>query len=542
MYDLDGDGVYELIVPTAAGQVHAYQANGWEPDGWPVSTALLPGQDPAYQNYLDSAAYQTGQIDPDRRQAIQLGVAVGDANGDGSPQIAAATLDGEVYLWNADGSLAPGFPVYIDPANSATPGWEVEYGIFAAPVLFDLDADTHGDLEIIVTAMDQWVYAWHHDGTPVSGWPVLCRDEIGQDKNRIISAAAVGDINGDGMANVIVTTNEIYDVAGRMYALYREGNGRVDGPFLPGWPVEVWSMYSDFLPYVGRGTTSSPVLFDTDGDGAVEAVINTGVGVPIVFGGNGQIERILNPIVLNLQDGTREPLMVTLNSNYSIGDLQGDGRPAIITGGIGATYGLQALQPGLRIPSEQLLGAWYADNGRPLPYWPQITEDMQMTNAHAIADINDDGLPEVISSSGGHYVHAYDFYGNEPAGWPKFTGGWSTGTPSVGDMDGDGLLEVAIMTREGYLFVWDTTGPANGNIQWSSFAHDPQNTGNYHSPLPTQEGPPIGDDDDDNTDDDDATDDDDNDTTDDDDTVEADDDTTAAPYERTEIEEESCCG
>ena len=92
-------------------------------------------------------------------------------------------------------------------------------------------------------------------------------------------------------------------------------------------------------------------------------------------------------------------------------------------------------------------------------------------------------------------MHAYDYFGREPAGWPKFTGGWIAATPAVGDVDGDGYLEVAVTTREGDLFVWDTLGPADGNVQWSSFAHDPRNTGNYGSPLPEQEGPPPPDDD-----------------------------------------------
>jgi len=239
------------------------------------------------------------------------------------------------------------------------------------------------------------------------------------------------------------------------------------------------------------------------------------------------------PLILSGLVDTEELVMGVMNGNYAVGDLKGNGRLAVLVSGSGAFFGLQLLDPGRRVPHEFLMGAWYADTGFPLPSWPRLIEDMPLLNGQSVADIDGDGMPEVIAGSPGHYVHAYDYFGREPAGWPKFTGGWVAATPAVGDVDGDGYLEVAVTTREGDLFVWDTPGPADGNIQWSSFAHDPRNTGNYGSRLPEQEGPPPPDDDtvDDDVDDDDTGDDDtgdeeigDDDTDDDDDAAPAGDD------------------
>jgi hypothetical protein len=54
-------------------------------------------------------------------------------------------------------------------------------------------------------------------------------------------------------------------------------------------------------------------------------------------------------------------------------------------------------------------------------------------------------------------------------------------------VDGDGLLEVVIPSREGSLFVWDTPGPVQVDgkpaVQWAKFHHDLRNTGNFHTPL-----------------------------------------------------------
>lgn len=76
-------------------------------------------------------------------------------------------------------------------------------------------------------------------------------------------------------------------------------------------------------------------------------------------------------------------------------------------------------------------------------------------------------------------LHAFGASGLEPAGWPKLTGGWMTATPAVGDLDGDGSVEVVASTREGWVFVWRTNGSTAGNSEWWTFHHDEWNSGLY---------------------------------------------------------------
>ena len=81
------------------------------------------------------------------------------------------------------------------------------------------------------------------------------------------------------------------------------------------------------------------------------------------------------------------------------------------------------------------------------------------------------------------YVHAIDACGREAPGWPKFTGQWIIPTPAVGDLDGDDTLEVAVGTRNGWLYVWHTQAPDTNLIEWESYHHDNRNTGNLDVPL-----------------------------------------------------------
>ena len=52
----------------------------------------------------------------------------------------------------------------------------VERGFIAAPVLGRLSGARKGPLDIVAAGEDRHVYAWHADGTPVQGFPVLVAD------------------------------------------------------------------------------------------------------------------------------------------------------------------------------------------------------------------------------------------------------------------------------------------------------------------------------------------------------------------------------
>ena len=104
----------------------------------------------------------------------------------------------------------------------------VDQAFTANPSAGDLDTATAG-LEIVAGANDGHVYAWHADGTPVAGWPVLLRDPakvesvdpvthrsptrrrpVSAFERKIITTPTLADLDADGHLEVLGNANEQY--------------------------------------------------------------------------------------------------------------------------------------------------------------------------------------------------------------------------------------------------------------------------------------------------------------------------------------------
>src|SRR5690606_10634549 len=257
--------------------------------------------------------------------------AVADLDGDGTREVVVSDFDGGVHVWGAEGALRAS--VRTDPAFSAgdaTDRWNrLKPGIAGSPALGDLDAD--GDLEVVVAAMDRHVYAWHHDGSPVRGFPVLVVDPakvVGVDPEshavtfrsgrdtgiggELIATPALGDLDGDGRPEVVVGAQEQYfepveavpgiglpGLSGntRLYAISPDGTAGPatdrwpvhphDHAYLRGWPVKLPMMMTDVLPTIGGGVAAQAAIGDVDGDGQPEVVASSVSGPTRVLDADG---------------------------------------------------------------------------------------------------------------------------------------------------------------------------------------------------------------------------------------------------------------
>ena len=116
LVDLTDDGVLEVLIGTADGEVLALYGDGTPVEGWPVAV------DTRVERAHDSAAYVEGEVTAGTRDSFIGTVAAGDIDGDGRDEIIGATLFGGVYAWRADGK--PGrWLSLIRPSVAATTSW-----------------------------------------------------------------------------------------------------------------------------------------------------------------------------------------------------------------------------------------------------------------------------------------------------------------------------------------------------------------------------------------------------------------------------------
>ncbi len=539
--DIDGDGIRDIVFGATDGNLHVYSMRTGVPaevTGFPVRTALIDGLNPAITNpnvpsYLKGTAYQKGpgSIDPDiAHEVLESAPAIGDINGDGKPDIVVSTWDGTLYAFDHTGALLPGWPVRLplvpscplDPSKPKPPGdcmdltHAVARGVYAAPVLVDMNKD--GKLDVVQSAFDAYVYIYNGDGTPMPGWPVRATTSRASKLDRIMATPTVTDLNGDGIPDIVTSSNETVgggDAAGPVFAI--DGRGTLtpsplstDGPYLKNWPFIRASF--KLFPVVGTGIPPSQFAADFDGDGVEEIGVMGNGSPPIVVKADPGVQVGFNDPPNQVPANHKDPndptgntitpgfdptslfgkynraliksdTMFPVLSQPAVGDLDQDGVPdPVMTGGSLSLIGSLA---GGGIPRQVqfLVSAWSGATGAMLDGMPTPVEDFQFLVMPSIADINGDDYPEVILGTGVYFIHAIDACGHEPDNWPKFTNGWTTGAAAVGDVNGDGSLDVVATTREGYLFAWHTKGTTNGVVQWESFHHDNQNTGSLGHTL-----------------------------------------------------------
>ncbi|HEX9504968.1 MAG TPA: S8 family serine peptidase, partial [Acidimicrobiia bacterium] len=501
LVDLDDDNKLEIIVGDGNGEVHALRSDGTELTGFPVHT-----DPPAHLPLTTSPAFLLSLV-PLSYSPIIGGVAVADLDGDGQQEIVVGAEDGKLYCWHADATACTGFPVATDPGTARDQyGTHQEIpighpaGIGAVPALGDLDGD--GKLEIVVGTIDQKLYVWHADGSRMAPFPIQVFDPSsasGVDAfapRAIIASAAIADVDNDGANEIVISTDETYASpspapgvggSGRAYVI------KADGTIASGWPVKPTSINPNAVPLVAQGVVTSPVVAALNGSGPKQIALGVFLGDATIYNADGTTAQTLQGTFggtgagSDMDETTPEgglPRSSDSPGHFYVAqgafaDIHGLGQLDYLAGEVGNGIVSSAAGSGPPILFDHLLSAWNATTGTVEPAFPRVIEDWQFFSGPAVGEISGDTLPEIIDSSGGYFVHAFNAAGIEPAGWPKLTGHWQTASPSIGDLDDGGHVDVVQPTRLGTLFVWQTAGATCQADQWRKFRHDEWNTGTY---------------------------------------------------------------
>ncbi|MBI1926233.1 hypothetical protein HYR99_18540 [Candidatus Poribacteria bacterium] len=510
--DLEGDGNLEVVAADMEGRVYVWEHDGSRRAGFPVST-----------NRAYSTVFRpNGEYRRDKDNRVDWGIAaqpaLGDLNDDGALEIVVGSMDMHVYAWQADGAPLPGWPVYLrspEKVESVEPGTHftvlksdagarIGSKIIAAPSIGDITGD--GVPEVIIGTNEEY-----HEFPNI----ILRPKTIELLKQVFVDGRKADSTHGTSIEKITPPTNktaQLIDFSvlddlpignGRLYAIWADGtlhdgdSGDDDGldadAFVDGWPVRVGQLILEVLPTIGTGVNMPAVLADVDGDSALEVGASSVLGPYYVFKGNGVSiygrDLLGRDIALpgDLESFGENANSVDAPNFAAVGggifaDL-GDGVSVIAPTG-GLTKALDLFAPAEQLNSDAQMSAWRVVSRTFHPGFPHEMNDLQFVTTASVADIDGDGLPEILAGSGVYDVHAVDRNGDETPNWPKLAGDAVATTPAVGDFNGDGTLEVAAFSRNGWLFVWRTGAPASGLKPWPKYQHDFHNSGNLDLILP----------------------------------------------------------
>ena len=385
-FDLDGDGLKEIVLGCYDANVYAWRADGTVFPGWPVRTGGrvtataavcdidLDGDPEVIVGSQDGKVYSLevdGSATPGWPRStggvVRSSPVLADIDDDGMVEVICGSMDGYLYAWNENGARVPGFPVNLG-----------EGGVWMSPAAGDIDGDHIPDLVAGTYGGD--LYLLHGDGTPHEGWPVFVGHGCGR------GAPAIADLDGDGHPEIIVSglwSNSIYVV----------GAG---GHVWPEWPR--WAYNCPAL--------SAPVPADIDNDGLPEVTVSTSCGTVIAWEADGEESHAIKA----------EAVYPIQNCEPAFADINGNGRLEALVGTVAGSSGMAEVYA---------FGAEGPLEGFPVGILGKVWA------SPAVSDLDGDGNVELVFATTEGMVQVWRFVGAKAAGkleWPKARGDiWNTG-------------------------------------------------------------------------------------------------------------------
>jgi len=370
--------------------------------------------------------------------------AIGDIDGDGLLEYVTGDLwNDSLYAFNSDGSLVPGWPVYLGVDSGDV--------LYVPNPVFMQDFDGDGFPEVGMWGYDCTLWIIDGDGT------ILLQKSLGGPWQR--NLPATGDLDYDGTPEIAVVTGN-----SRLYVL------RPDGTVLPGFPVTVDSLNSDL------GGVAIGELVKNEPNREIVTLTSFGTMTVVLY--NGTIYSQVNPYYDGNPYGcvSQGPIIADFDGDDTL-EIAYTGSKAVNrdygcvdtnardTCYIMSAQGAIISPPLLKHRGRFLDGGFYATAG----------------------DIDGDGAAELVVPDWYGNIFAFNADGTIVPGFPMVMQNDAQGDldiPSlypgitIADQNEDGLADLHATTFQGVYHAWETFVPYSKK-GWLAWGHDRWNTRCY---------------------------------------------------------------
>ncbi len=434
-------------------------------------------------------------------------------------------------------------------------GWPYSTGasIHSSPALADLNNDEK--LDVVVTSDDGNIYALDYAGNKL--WSLKLDDAV-----IIETSPVVGDIDpqnpglevafGYGNKDKKTGTLCVLDKQGKLLWKYKipdwiESNSPAIGDLDPnkdGLEVGIVTymhilhvfdklgnlLWSKDIDSNYDRNNSTPVLVDINEDGFLELVVSGGNHL-FVFDYRGQelwkskgSDAGPFPVGIGNLSDKKGYEVVTAQRCHAIYayDSQGNylwenyyfteecNSSGITLGNLdGQGNDLQIIAGDENGGSEPGQGNIYVLDSQRNKIWSYKTVSGGINTPAALGDLNGDGKLEIIVHDRGGKLSVLDYQGQLMGDFQtgkaisKFPQGQKVSSPVLGDLDGDGKMEIVFGGLDGKVYVveWPESYEDSPRVPWPTFQHDSQRSGLYGGPpvvakpqkpdLVVSEGPSV---------------------------------------------------
>lgn len=387
--DVDGDGVNEIVIQTAAGEIAAMRAGAglsappqvlWSHPG--LSMNPSPGYTP------------NGALSP---QAADL-------NGDGRPEIVCTAEDAQgrasVVCVGGDGATRWQTSIPNCPWGGLQAGANLwTFGRFAGrerglDVYVDIHRRSKGSSEGWVLRGDTGEVLWQRESLASADTTMPFGNCL----------PPVADLNGDGIDDLFM--------AG--WVIYAAVSGRTGEPLATPVNMNSPAVFGQWIAY------ASPTVADLDGDGELDVYLNS---ASYARGGYAALHADGRPLWVEFHDNDQGS-----QSFGPVGDFDGDRR----------------LEIGVSVVNGTLLCLNAADGSHKWRISTPVSYDV------VAADINGDGIHELLFCQSDGTLRAVSGKDGSDVWSVKLP---APGNPVVADVTGDGLAEVLVSGYDGVLRV-----------------------------------------------------------------------------------------